>query len=287
MNGNRYLQIFTCAFITTYLASLYLSHSSSKQSFLGTTTFAGYYFAGLYGSLIAYRLFFSPLTGFPGPFWAKISSLTCSTQLWKGDYPKRLLALHQKYGDFVRVGSSDLSIIHPKATNAIYGRGSKCTKAAWYDLNLPMISMQTTRKRAEHDARRRLWGRAFNDSILQTYETRIAVYQDQLISRIEDLKGAEVNVTDLFQLYGFDAMGDLAFGTSFEMLLNDRQHWAVELLHWGIIPLRFMFPTWLFRVLLAVPGATGDWFAFKNYCCQRLEERMNVSGYKHLVHLGR
>ena len=112
--------------------------------------------------------------------------------------------------------------------------------------------------------------------MLRSYEDRIAIYQDQLIKRIEDFKGGEINITDIFNLYNFDAMGDLAFGTSFKMLQNNEQYWAVKLLHRGMMPLGFNFPTWLFRVLLAIPGATGDWFAFKDYCCQRLEERMNV-----------
>ena len=78
-----------------------------------------------------------------------------------------MLALHQKHGCFVRLGSSELSIAHPKASEAIYGRGTKCMKADFYDLNLPMTSMHTTRKRAEHDRRRRVWGNAFNDSIMR------------------------------------------------------------------------------------------------------------------------
>ena len=275
MYGNRYLQIFICAFITISLAIMGQDIPSS-QAFLLTATLAGYYLSGLYGSLITYRIFLSPLRIFPGPFWAKISNVTFSAQLRKGDYPKRLQALHQQYGDFVRVGSSDLSIIHPKATDAIYGRDSRCIKADWYDLTLPMVSMQTTRKRTEHDKRRRVWGGAFHGPMLRSYEGRIAVYQDQLIKRIEDFKGGEINITDLFQLYSFDAMSDVALGTSFKMLQNNEQHWAVKLLHRGMMPLGFMFPTWLFRVLLAIPGATGDWFTFKDYCCQRLEERMNV-----------
>lgn len=275
MQGIHYLQVFTSIFITAFLLFVGTGEPSG-QALLTTATLAGYYLAGLYGSLIIGRTFLSPLKRFPGPFLAKISSLYFSIQSRRGDSHRKLLTLHQKYGDFVRVGSSDLSTVHPKATSAIYGRGSKCTKADWYDLTLPLLSMQTTRKRSEHDERRRVWGAAFNDTILRAYEDRIASYQDQLIAHISDLNGQPVNVSEMFSLYSFDVMGDLAFGTSFNMLRNNEQHWAVQLLHKGMEPLRLMLPTWCFRLLLAIPGATGEWHMFKDYCCQRLDERLKV-----------
>ena len=275
MYGVRYLQIFTGICVFAFLGFM-ATHELLVQALLNTISLAGYYLAGLYGSLVGSRTVFSSLKHIPGPWWAKISSLGLSSQLQKGDSHEKLLKLHQKFGDFVRVGSSDLSIIHPKATSAIYGRGSRCTKAEWYDLTLPIVSMQTTRVRSEHDKRRRIWGGAFNDTVLRCYEDRTVVYQEQLITHISALRGKPVNVSELFQLYSFDVMGDLAFSAPFKMLQNSEQHWAVKLLHKGMEPLGLMLPTWCFRLLLAIPGATGDWFMFKDYCCQRLDERMHV-----------
>ena len=275
MYGIRYLQIFIGIFVFAFLGFM-ATGELLVQALLTTISLAEYYLAGLYGSMLIFRTLFSPLKHFPGPWWAKTSSLGFSVQLRKGDSHEKLLKLHQKFGDFVRVGSSDLSIIHPKATSAIYGRGSRCIKAEWYDLTLPMVSMQTTRNRLEHDKRRRIWGGAFNDTVLRCYEDRIKIYQDQLITHISDLGGKPVNVSELFGLYSFDVMGDLAFGVPFKMLQNREQHWAVKLLHKGMEPLGLMLPTWCFRLLLAIPGATGDWFMFKDYCCQRLDERIHV-----------
>lgn len=283
MHGIFYLQILSCIFLTVSF-NLVAIGKPLVQALLISTTLVGYYLTGLYGSLIICRIFFSPLKQFPGPFWAKISSLSLSVQSRKGNSHRKLLALHQKYGDFVRVGPSDVSTIHPKATSAIYGRGSRCVKAEWYDLTLPMVSMQTTRDRPEHDHRRRIWGPAFNDTMLRGYEDRIAIYQDQLIKHISDLGGKPVNVSELFNLYSFDVMGDLAFGTSFNMLRNSEQHWAVKLLHKGMEPLGLMLPPWCFRLLLAIPGAAGDWFMFKNYCCQTLDKMMKVGNSWRYTH---
>ena len=139
-----------------------------------------------------------------------------------------------------------------------------------------MTSMQTTRTRVEHDKRRKVWGGAFNDSITRGYEERVAIYLDQLIERIGAAEGRPVDMTELFHQFSFDVMGDLAFGASFNMLRSEGNHWAIKLLRRGMAPLGLMFPTWCFRLLLAVPGATGDWFAFRDYCCGLLEERMKV-----------
>ena len=285
MHGTKYVQIFISIFVAASSTFIYRGERLTEAASI-SATFAGYYLTGLHGYLVISRILFSPLQNFPGPFWAKISSLAFSLQVRKGDSHRQLLSLHQKYGDFVRIGSSDLSIIHPKATSAIYGRGSRCIKADWYDLTLPMTSMQTTRKRAEHDQRRRIWGGAFNDTILQGYEDRIAHYQNQLVTHISALDGKSVNVSERFNLYSFDVMGDLAFGASFNMLRNNEQHWAVKLLHKGMEPLGLMLPAWCFRLLLAIPGATGDWFMSKNYCCERLSARMNVGDLveMHLSH---
>ena len=163
----RYLQIF----VTVYIAALALlsvrNSQSAGQASLVTSSYAISYFVGLYLSLTLDRVYLSPLRKFPGPTAASISSLWFAFQSRRADSHKKILAYHQRYGDYVRIGSSDLSIANPKAVNAIYGLGSKCTKADWYDLTLPMVSMQTTRNRVEHDAQRRMWSAAFSDKALR------------------------------------------------------------------------------------------------------------------------
>ena len=277
MYGLRYLQLCLFLFSAALLALVGAAGLTFRQAVGTVAPFAGLYFGGLYGSLVIYRLFFHPLKQFPGPFFTRLSSLCFSARLIKLDAHRKLAALHRQYGDFVRVGSSDLSTIHPKAPEAIYGRGSKCIKADWYDLTLPMTSMQTTRSRVEHDKRRRIWGSAFNDTILRSYEGRVAIHQEQMLSRIASSEGKPINITELFHQLLFDVMGDLSFGISFNMLESQGHHWAIRLLRRGMQPLGLMFPAWCFRLLLSIPGATGDWFAFKDYCCQLLDDRFKVS----------
>ncbi|KAL8798491.1 MAG: hypothetical protein Q9182_006614 [Xanthomendoza sp. 2 TL-2023] len=278
MHGTRYLGAFGIAFLTV-VAVLLAGDNSLRGTLEITTKLATYYLGGLYGSLLAYRVYLSPLRTFPGPISTKISSLCFSLRVRHGNSHAKLLELHQKYGDFVRVGSSDLSIIHPQAIDALYGRGSACTKASWYDLSSPRVGLQTTRDRQVHDKRRRIWGPAFSDAAVRGYEARIKKYQDRLVANIAERRDIPIDARELFELYNFDVMGDLAFGESFDMLQNTKQHWAIQLLHRGLEPLGLMFPMWCFRLLLAIPGATGDWFAFQDFCCQKLDKRIRVSSF--------
>ena len=88
--------------------------------------------------------------------------------------------------------------------------------------------------------------------------------------------GQSVNITKYFNLYSFDIMEDLAFGASFQMLESNEEHWAIKLLNDGIEPLGYFFPTWFFRIMVAIPSLMNDWWKFIHYCSHMLDERIKV-----------
>jgi tryprostatin B 6-hydroxylase len=96
--------------------------------------------------------------------------------------------------------------------------------------------MHTSRDRAMHDKRRRIWSPAFSDKSLRSYEQRVKPYADQLVRRIDLAQGKPVNVGQLFNFFGYDVMGDLAFGKDFNMLKSGDEHFAVQLLNEGMQP---------------------------------------------------
>ena len=208
------------------LLSSYLLAHSAQDALSITLSFTKYFLFGLFSSLSVYRMFISPLRRFPGPVGARISNLWLSAQLWKLDSHKKPMTLHEKYGDYVCIGSCDLSIADPKALEIIYGPLSQCIKADWYDLTHPIVSMQTTRDRALHSARRRLWSAAFRERSIRAYGERIQPYQEQLLCRLDASHDKAVNITQWSKLYNFDVMGDLAFGKSFDMLKTSQDHCA-------------------------------------------------------------
>ena len=275
MYGARYVQIFFVA-IATAVVGLYQGGETLSHAIRYVCQLASEYLAGVYSSLVLYRLLLHPLNGFPGPLGARVSSFWLSIQVRDGKAYRKVQELHNQYGDFVRVGSSDLSITHPKAVDAIYGIGSKCTKTAVYDITLPMVSLHSIRVKAQHDRRRRTWSPAFSDKALRGYEERIKTYQNKLLSQLEAFDGQPVDISKWLTLYSFDVMGDLAFGKSFDMLDASEEHWAIKLLNEGLKPLGWMLPPWFFRAVTAIPGATRNWWRFIGYCAQRMEERRKV-----------
>ena len=108
-------------------------------------------------------------------------------------------------------------------------------------------------------------------------------YQDRQLAQLATIGRQPVNVTKWFNLYSFDIMGDLAFATSFNMLESTEEHFAVKVLDKGLEPVGWMLPTWMFRLLVAIPGLANDFVRFVKYCNQRLDERMKVMRHQYLT----
>lgn len=120
------------------------------------------FLTGLFISILIYRLAFHPLRRFPGPLSLRVSKLAHSWRSRKLDNYLQLEDLHQQYGDFVRTGPNELTVFRPSGFTELNGVNSKCTKAAWYDMLMPNISLQSSRSKTFHDQRRRVWDHAFS-----------------------------------------------------------------------------------------------------------------------------
>lgn len=240
------------------------------STLLGTTCVA----IGLFTSLTVSRVYLSPLRKFPGPFGARLSDLYFAAQCRGLDAFRQVHRYHRQFGDYVRLGSNTISITDPNAIDAIYGPHSLCRKADWYDIPAPMYSLQTARVKAVHDQRRRMWSNAFSTRALRGYEVRINHLQDILFRQISGFIGQPIDVTKWFGFYNFDVMGDLAFGADLAMMLSQREHWAIKLMKEGLLPIGYHLPTWIFRLMLIVPGLIDDWWKFIAYCRASLEARM-------------
>jgi tryprostatin B 6-hydroxylase len=275
--GTTYLQAFFSAFTAAVAFLVFAQGEQPQYAAKKVAWVALHYLGGLYSSLITYRLFLHPLNRFPGPLGARLSGFWFTTKVGNGDAYLQIEQLHEKYGQFVRFGPDELSIANPKAVNALYGQGSKCIKSVFYDLTIPMVSLQTYRDNHLHSQRRRVWSAAFGDRAVRGYEKRVKIYLDKLVEKIKAFDSQPVNVTKWFNLFSFDVMGDLSFGESFDMLENSKEHWAIQLLNNGIDPLAFCIPVWFFRIVAAIPGAAKDWWGFMDYCRGRMFQRMNVN----------
>ncbi|KAL2824314.1 cytochrome P450 [Aspergillus cavernicola] len=271
--GLRYLLLF----ITTILSHIAFL-VSTKQSFRHATSvvFPIYtsWLGGIYTSLLIYRAFLNPLNKFPGPSGARISGFCLSSNLKDRNLYRKLHEYHTRYGPFLRIGPTDLSITNPKAMLAIHGHGTACSKGAPYDITGSFKSLQALRDKAQHDQRRRLWSAVFGDKALRGYEQRIRIHQGRFIDKITAQQGASINITDWCMWYSFDVMGDLAFGHHFGMMESGKRHWTIQLLFDSIHYFGYMLPVWVYGLLMGLPGLSRDYWRFMGYCQMRLDERM-------------
>ncbi|CZR64603.1 related to pisatin demethylase cytochrome P450 [Phialocephala subalpina] len=233
------------------------------------------YLASLTTSILTYRVFFHPLRRFPGPLSAKLTKLAHVLRLLKkSDNYLQADRLHKKYGEIVRIGPNEVTIIIPDAVPLIYGPGSKCTKTAWYDVvGLPNKSLQLERDPAIHAKRRKVWDRAFNSKALKDYENRVVGHADQLVKQLQARSGEPVDGSLWMNFYAFDVMGDIAFGKTFDMLATGEKHHGLTALQDGMAPLGLATPfPWAIPIFQALPQPPGidHWI---NFCDKQILAR--------------
>ncbi|OBR05375.1 Benzoate 4-monooxygenase cytochrome P450 [Colletotrichum higginsianum IMI 349063] len=186
---------------------------------------------GIYSSMMIYRGFFHRLHRFPGPFLARFTNLYITFKIWnKMHLHEDVRKLHEKYGDVVRVGPTELSINKPGAINAVF-LDTDCMKGPWYNLLHPMVSMQMVRDKEAHSKRRKAWEYGFTSKALRDYEPRVLKYTEQLLAGIETRAGAAFNAALWFNFYSFDVMGEFSLGRGFRMLEDGASHFYMDALH--------------------------------------------------------
>jgi tryprostatin B 6-hydroxylase len=170
--------------------------------------FVGFY-TGLFSSIVIYRVYFHPLRNFPGPPTAKLAQFDHVRNVaGKCNGFKYLDALHQQYGDFVRVGPNLLSIADPDWVEPIHNARSKWEKSDWYDGGYPMKTLHQMRDKSMHDKRRRHgWDQAFTTKSLRAYDGRLVKYADTLVDQIRKRSGKAVNGTSWTNYFAYDVMG--------------------------------------------------------------------------------
>ena len=229
--------------------------------------------------MLIYRVFFHPLNDFPGPFPAKVSKLWYVTQVApKVDHFKQLDKMHQQYGEFVRTGPNEISISDPRAVEIVHGPKSRCYKAEWYSIGLPLTTLHQMRDRSMHDKRRKGgWDKAFNIKSLRSYENRVTDYADVLVEQMTKTAGTPVNVSKWFIHYTFDVMGDLAFGRSFDALKSGKSHFVMDIMHNSskVIGVLGCVP-WVVRFFTLIPSAINPIQRMLDYSETCVEERKKM-----------
>ncbi|KAF7325708.1 Cytochrome P450 monooxygenase [Mycena kentingensis (nom. inval.)] len=177
---------------------------------------------------------------YPGPFLAKFSDAWLGYIAPQGHRSEVIHELHLKYGPFVRISPSEVSVADPDALNIVYGHGNGALKSSFYDA---FVSIQrglfNTRDRKQHARKRKIVSHIFSQKSVVEFEPHIRLYVDSLLSqwdRLYDkaLKGESgpegeggwvgrdgrlwLDCLPWVNYLAFDIIGDLAFGAPFGMI---------------------------------------------------------------------
>jgi cytochrome P450 len=194
-------------------------------------------------SLAIYRIYFHPLSSYPGPLLAKLTDGYMLYHAYLGDRHLEFWRLHQKYGPIVRFGPSSLSVNSTSGLKEIYGFRANVRKAQFYDAFVhPAPNTHNCRDKDVHARKRRVLSQAFSDGAVKEMERYILgnvrtfcegigeLGRGRIAGR-EDEKGwtPAKNMADWCNWLAMDILGDLCFGKAFHMLERPDNRYAIDL----------------------------------------------------------
>lgn len=201
-----------------------------------------------------------------------------------------MLALHEKYGDVVRIAPGELAFAHVDAWKDIHGHqpngSDECGKwMSFYKYADGTPTSIANAEREEHGILRRQLSHGFSERSMRAQEPLITQYVDLLIQRLHEKcgDGAEfVDMVSWFNFTTFDIIGDLAFGKPFGSLENSIYHPFIPLLlksaKTGTLMLSLSFYPLLKKIFLAmVPKSVVKAFQdHRDVSVAKLRERMQA-----------
>lgn len=182
-----------------------------------------------------YNLYLNPLRKYPGPkLWA-ISQIPFSLAWTSGQMHKKILELHIKYGDVVRVSPNQISVGYPEAWDDVMGHRKRGQEENgkdpdfWRGDDIYTIVGSTLER---HRRLRKILSHGFSAQAMVDQQHIFQQYADLLVDRLHKASaaGASVEMTSFFNWTLFDMAGDLIFGESFGCLEETRYHPWVKLI---------------------------------------------------------
>jgi cytochrome P450 len=181
------------------------------------------------------------LSRFPGPKSWTSFRFKYIRHIQTGTLAREIRALHQKYGDVVRVAPDELSFATPEALQDIYtntpGRPAFPKGPFWNGTikGQPFMVLNALNQ-SDHARMRKNLAPALTEKairaqegIIELYATKLVRCLEQVVSKTEN--GAVVDITRWLNFTAFDLIGELGFGESFNCLERNEFHpWALEIL---------------------------------------------------------
>ncbi|KAG9378273.1 CypX Cytochrome P450 [Pyrenophora tritici-repentis] len=249
-------RIATChlsAFIFVVATELQLYDVSLRSAAERGLNLGIAYLAGLFTSIIFFRLFLSPLRHINGPLRLKITKLTHVWDMAFNQNCKLLEELRKQYGDVVRTGPNEVTIFGAEAFHKVHGPESTCSRAAYYDLLHPMVSLDTTRDSAIHSHRRRIWDQAFSIKALDTAVPLVYEHAEKLNAELAKRTNDPLDISVWLEYYTFDLMGLFGLTVDFGNLTKG-EHPILALYHMAHKKLGPLAAApWIKHLLMGIP----------------------------------
>ena len=183
-----------------------------------------------------YNRYLHPLSKYPGPVLASISRLPQLTAYVKGRSHLHVKALHDRYGNVVRIAPDELSFREGDAWKDIYGNRPQRKANFLKDMRfynksksgIPNLAVAPTEE--IHQRQRRVIGRAFSDAALKDQEILLQSYVRLLLEKLDEKvlttsnSAAILNIVEWYHYVTFDFMTEFIFGESFGCLQDSEYH---------------------------------------------------------------
>ncbi|KAK5058837.1 hypothetical protein LTR84_011101 [Exophiala bonariae] len=171
-----------------------------------------------------WRALATPLRDLPGPFTARFTRLWYLKNVWRGDFEKVNVRLHQRYGPIVRIAPNEYSIDDADAIKIIYGHGTSFTKSEWYyaagSPNKNVHNLFTDRNPKRHSENRRKVANLYSMTTLLSLEGFVTEAAGHMVSKFEGFAktGVNVNMQEWAQYWAFDVIGLITLAKEFGFL---------------------------------------------------------------------
>ncbi|KAL7619408.1 hypothetical protein AAE478_009947 [Parahypoxylon ruwenzoriense] len=180
-----------------------------------------------------YRIFFHPLSKYPGPWYLAASRLPYTVWIFQGTVTHRVQKLHEQYGDAVRITPDSLSYISSQAWSDIYGlkqthkQGNLSKDPKFYIKPPEGVETISTANDEDHRRMRRLQAHAFSEKALLLQEHYLKQYVEQFVLSLARTSAQNDGVVDIMKWLNFlttDIIGCLSFGEDFGGLQTGKLH---------------------------------------------------------------
>ncbi|PYI24353.1 benzoate 4-monooxygenase cytochrome P450 [Aspergillus japonicus CBS 114.51] len=271
-----------------------LANVVSDHWILVTTSLLLCYTVGL----VVYNLYFSPLAKFPGPFFARISSLPDFYWSLTGKRHLWIARNHEIHGDVVRFRPDGLLFKTPEAYRDIFNARANVKRSQFYDMMTRHKNDQSTLTGTDpalHARKRRVLNTVFSDKSLRSMEPLLESHVARWCELLVDDEGTDWSrprkMSEVCDYLVLDVLCDLCFGRA----VNTKEPGANEyrqIPHIIAFFLRILYPLghcpWLNALVWLKPRGL-DWVLSKltppnvrflyNFVDESLAQRLELEAH--------